>query len=138
MTDKDIKDYCKNCDVEPPAMRFKCPECEHNPNNENNKEQIIISDVDVSRCVHLVGKEACNSMDCQSVECGKNLNCLFKQLAYKTQECERMKYYLNKIRDEELESLDIEWDVYITEYDTTDYSNIITYVEYALGVKKDD
>lgn len=37
MTDKDIKDYCKNCDVEPPAMRFKCPECEHNP----DKEQII-------------------------------------------------------------------------------------------------
>lgn len=28
MTDKDIKDYCKNCSVEPPAMRFKCPECE--------------------------------------------------------------------------------------------------------------
>ena len=37
MTDKDIKDYCKNCDVEPPATRFKCPECEHNP----DKEQII-------------------------------------------------------------------------------------------------
>lgn len=51
MTDKEIKDYCKNCDVEPPAMKFKCPECEHNPNNENNfakdinvphKEQIMI------------------------------------------------------------------------------------------------
>ena len=60
MTDKDIKDYCKNCDVEPPAMRFKCPECEHNPNNENNfakdinaphKEQIIINGVDVSECL---------------------------------------------------------------------------------------
>ena len=37
MTDKDIKDYCKNCAVEPPAMKFKCPECEHNP----DKEQII-------------------------------------------------------------------------------------------------
>lgn len=36
MTDKDEKDYCKNCSVEPPAMRFKCPECEHNPNKENN------------------------------------------------------------------------------------------------------
>lgn len=52
MANKDIKDYCKNCDVEPPAMRFKCPECEHNPDNENNfakdinvprKEQIIIN-----------------------------------------------------------------------------------------------
>ena len=37
MTDKDIKDYCKNCSVEPPAMKFKCPECEHNP----DKEQVI-------------------------------------------------------------------------------------------------
>lgn len=61
-----------------------------------------------------------------------------KQLARKTQECERMKYYLNKIRDEELQSLDIEWDEYITECDTTDYSNIITYAEYALGEKEDD
>lgn len=59
MADKEIKDYCKNCDVEPPAMKFKCPECEHNPNNENNftkdinaphKEQIIIDGVNVSEC----------------------------------------------------------------------------------------
>ena len=68
MTDKDIKDYCKNCDVEPPAMRFKCPECEHNPdkeqiiegvkqNNENtyggfmtDKEQIMIDGVDINKC----------------------------------------------------------------------------------------
>lgn len=79
--------------------------------NVPSKESIIIDGIDVSRCVHLVGKEACNSRYCRSVKCGKNLNCLFKQLAYKTQECERMKYYLDKI---------------------------ITYVEYALGVKKDD
>lgn len=43
MTDKDIKDYCKNCDVEPPAMRFKCPECEHNTDNEN----IFAKDINV-------------------------------------------------------------------------------------------
>ena len=41
MTDKNIKDYCKNCDVEPPAMKFKCPECEHNP----DKEQIFLKDI---------------------------------------------------------------------------------------------
>ena len=41
MTDKNIKDYCKNCDVEPPAMKFKCPECEYNLNNENNFEKDI-------------------------------------------------------------------------------------------------
>ena len=44
MTDKDIKDYCKNCDVEPPAMKFKCPECEHNPDKE-----IFAKDINVPR-----------------------------------------------------------------------------------------
>lgn len=44
MTNKYIKDYCKNCDVEPPAMRFKCPECEHNTDNEN----IFARDTNVS------------------------------------------------------------------------------------------
>lgn len=61
MTDKDIKDYCKNCDVEPPAMRFKCPECEHNTDNENifardiyvsSKEQIILDACCGSRMFH--------------------------------------------------------------------------------------
>lgn len=51
MTDKEIKDYCKFCDVEPSALKFECPECEYNPDNENNfvkdinvpsKEQIMI------------------------------------------------------------------------------------------------
>lgn len=55
-----------------------------------DKEQIIINGVDVSGCNHLVDKEACGSMECQSVECEKNPNCLFKQLSHKTQECEKM------------------------------------------------
>lgn len=41
MRDKDEKDYCKHCSVEPPAMRFKCPECEHNPDDKNNFEKDI-------------------------------------------------------------------------------------------------
>ena len=36
MTDKELKDWCKTCSLEPPAMKFKCPECEHNPDNKNN------------------------------------------------------------------------------------------------------
>lgn len=60
MTDKDIKDYCKNCDVEPPAMRFKCPECEHNPDKEifakdinvPHKKQIILDACCGSRMFH--------------------------------------------------------------------------------------
>lgn len=97
MTDKDIKDYCKNCDVEPPAMRFKCPECEHNPNNENNfakdinaphKEQIIIDGVDVSRCTYVVCKATC-----------KNTDCYYKLLQRKTAECEKYEQALDEISE---------------------------------------
>lgn len=56
-----------------------------------------------------------------------------KQLVSKEQECERLKKYLNQIRDEELSYLDIEWDEYETSARQEDYSNIITLVERALG-----
>ena len=104
MTDKDIKDYCKNCKVEPPAMKFKCPECEHNPDNENNlakdinvphKGQIIIDGVDVSGCLFYQSnfeedydvriKHFCSNWH-NSCESSNNSNCYFKQLARKTQE----------------------------------------------------
>ncbi len=58
MTDKELKDWCKTCNVEPPAMKFKCPECEHNPDKENRfvkdinvpgKEQIIIDGVQFNK-----------------------------------------------------------------------------------------
>ncbi len=118
-----------------------------NENSTHENKQIIIDGVDVSECLFYQSnfeedydvkiKHFCSNWH-NSCESANNSNCYFKQLARKTQECERMKYYLNKIRDEELSNLDIEWDEYITEYDTTDYSNIITYVEYALGEKEDD
>ena len=105
----------------------------------------MIDGVDVSGCNFRLERDNQQKCECTHAtgfgvicDCDKWQNCYFKQLARKTQECERMKYYLNKIRDEELQSLDIEWDEYITECDTTDYSNIITYVEYALGEKEDD
>ena len=63
-----------------------------------DQEQIIIDGVDVSGCGHLVDKDACGSMDCQSVECEKNPNCLFKQLTLKTQECEELKDKIKKLR----------------------------------------
>lgn len=64
ITDKDIKDYCKSCDVEPPAMRFKCPECKHNP----DKEQIMIDGGRMS-----------------------GITTLQDQLTHKIQECEELK-----------------------------------------------
>lgn len=97
MTDKDIKDYCKNCDVEPPAMRFKCPECEHNPDNENNfvedinvphKEQIIIDGVNVGGCKYLNTFSDCDGYhyycdladDIKNEYCEYYKDCYYKQL----------------------------------------------------------
>ena len=106
-----------------------------------DKEQIVIDGVDVMDCKYACntafGKNGCKHPMMKNIYCSKNPNCYFKQLARKTQECEKMKYYLNKIRHEELSSLDIEWDEYITECACTDYSNIITYVEYGLGERDD-
>lgn len=92
MTDKDIKDYCKNCDVEPPAMRFKCPECEHNP----DKEPIMIDGVDVSECVHYEDLSCTAFRDScgYPLDCKDFFFCNYKQLARKTQECEELKIKL--------------------------------------------
>ncbi len=112
MADKELKDWCKTCNVEPPAMKFKCPECEHNPDKEQIKDslknqdknfnknstqennQIIIDGVDVSGCkyyLHNIHK----SCGVGLVDC-KGKDCIFKQLARKTQECEELKEkYLN-------------------------------------------
>lgn len=105
MTDKELKDWCKTCDVEPPAMRFKCPECEHN----TDKEQIMINGVDVSECEYLTYELEedgqyywfCNIAPVGGPdECGYRPECfykkIFKQLARKTQECKKLN---NKIID---------------------------------------
>ena len=73
---------------------------------------------------------------------GKNDNCdeikdcfikeLLDKLALKEQECERLKWYLKEIRDDELKTLDIEWDEYETHCIDTEYTNIINLVEEAL------
>lgn len=49
------------------------------------------------------------------------------------EENKKLKYYLNKIREDELYSMDVEWDEYITECTSTEYTNVITFVELALG-----
>lgn len=64
----------------------------------------------------------------QAVENKKLKNDLYA----KEQECERLKWYLKEIRDDELKTLDIEWDEYETHSFDTEYSNIINLVEEAL------
>lgn len=54
------------------------------------------------------------------------------KLYKKEQECERLKWYLKEIRDDELKTLDIEWDEYETHCIDTEYTNIINLVEEAL------
>lgn len=89
-----LKDYCKNCDVEPPAMRFKCPECEHNP----DKEQIICK-------YKFRNKEKFENLNNrQIVEYTENLiyenSELYINIKEKEQECEELK--------EECEALKLE------------------------------
>lgn len=58
---------------------------------------------------------------------------LTNQVAELEQENKKLKYYLNKIREDELNSMDVEWDEYIVECTSTEYTNIINFVELALG-----
>ena len=94
------KDHCSNCDVEPPAMKFKCPECEHNP----DKEQIIIDGVDVSGCEayskHREGYCGWHT-PCEGDSCSYKLDWALDQLKRKEQECEELKSLL-KVRIEDL------------------------------------
>lgn len=101
-------------------------------------DEIIIDGVDVSGCKHYKNQNCLadyllTNKEFSEAKCIASPNCYYKQLARKTEECEKLKYWLNKIRDEELSSLDIEFDEYETSSRLVNYSNIITYVEIALG-----
>ena len=130
MTEKELKDWCKTCNVEPPAMKFKCPECEHNPDKEQikdslknhsqnfsenstqEKEQIMINGVDVSGCRNF-DKESykLDVYDCDLNElhgyCSCNNDCCFKQHARKTQECEQIKEKYEALKLENQEGYEI-------------------------------
>ena len=68
-------------------------------------------------------------LDLQRVKEYNELVDLYKA---KEQECERLKWYLKEIRDDELKTLDIELDEYETNCIDTEYTNIINLVEEAL------
>lgn len=53
-------------------------------------------------------------------------------------EIKRLRWYLNEIRNEELKSLNVDYDEYETQCTSTDYSNIINLVEEALREKPDE
>lgn len=115
-----------------------------------DRQEIIINGVDVSVCKHYdkengycdqsyLGEGGLLKNTKNPKTCNKSPNCYYKQLQRKTAECQRMKYFLNKIRNFELESLDVDWDRYEQEKGCTDFSPIITYVEQGLGeIEEDD
>ena len=93
------EDKCTYCSVEAPAMVYKCPECEFNP---ERKKETIINGIDVSKCEFLwkekLPKKVCNNgnLDC---DCNSHQNCIFRQFAktkkklqVKEQECEKWKH----------------------------------------------
>lgn len=95
-------------------------------------KQIIIDGVDVSGCPYYIDSEGvCSSHDCECIKCIHNV-CFYKDYKAKEQECEKLKWYLKEIRDDELKNLDIELDEYETHCIDTEYSNIINLVEEAL------
>ena len=99
---------------------------------ENLHKQIIIDGVYVSGCeFYWREKKLCNNGNLTSY-CQENKDCLYKKYKRKEQECERLKWYLKEIRDDELKTLDIELDEYETHCIDTEYTNIISLVEEAL------
>lgn len=93
-------------------------------------KQIIINKMDKP-------KRYCEGIDC--AWCDEKEPCIYKiandleeKLLRKEQECEKLKWYLKEIRDDELRTLDIEWDEYETHCIDTEYTNIINLVEEAL------
>ena len=99
MTDKDTIDYCKNCSVEPPAMKFKCPECKHNPNKEQAICKYKFQDKE-----KFDGKPYCTCF-CELCEdlppCDDNCQIYedYKRLTCKTSECEELKRKVELMMD---------------------------------------
>lgn len=69
-------------------------------------KQIIIDGVDASKCEHNHNRKPRENSICNlyppPLNCKHHPNCLFKQLARKTQECEELKNKLKYIRDENI------------------------------------
>lgn len=101
MVDKELKDWCETCNIEPPAMKFNCPECEHNP----DKEQIIIDGIECKNynngtCQE--GYRSCSvaniiSCDPQNIRCDFYIDRIEEQLARKTQIVKQQQKTLDEI-----------------------------------------
>lgn len=109
-------------------------------------KEIIVDNVNVAECRYFDNAmcQAEKRADGNTITECFGFICYYKQLKRLQSENERLKeenkklkYFLNKIRDDELYSMDVEWDEYITKCGCTEYSNIITFVELALGERNE-
>lgn len=76
------EDKCTCCSVEAPAMVYRCPECEFNPERKREK---IINGVDVSGCEYVfssllpIGNAKIKCAINNPSECKEFPNCIFKR-----------------------------------------------------------
>lgn len=69
--------------------------------NVPHKEQIMIDGVNVNRCIDFNKRDKVSCYHILYDKCNESPNCYFKQLARKTQECEKLE---KKLRELELEN----------------------------------
>lgn len=103
------------------------------PCSENNYNCIwkkyLRKEQENKRLLEIINAKPLETVD---IDSSFEIEKLKEQLQAKEQECERLKWYLKEIRDDELKNLDIEWDEYETHCIDTEYTNIINLVEEAL------
>lgn len=63
-----------------------------------DKEQIIIDGINVRKCSNLNKKDKVTCCEYYRTKCYEVSDCLFKQLARKTQECEEQENKIKKLR----------------------------------------
>lgn len=110
-----------------------------------NKEQIIVDGTNVTECIFLDivnGKTFCDCATtnimgkslCPYTDCLSNLNCYYKQLKQKEQECEPLKVWQEALsRIENLIGC-IKETYYETDLDENDKSNLIDYCDEILNI----
>lgn len=105
--------------------------------------EIIVDNVDVSSCKSFCENYGEYHQGCwedneicylHNNHCSDNKDCYYKQLLTEQANNKKLVEIIEKIRNYELQSLDIDWDEYEVQCRETDYSPIITYCEEGLGV----
>ena len=125
-------------------------ECEHLTETRHCKAQMAVMGTDANKCKcfpncyykqlaraeqenkRLLEIINANPLETVDIDSAFEIEKLKEQLQAKEQECNRLKWYMQEIRMQELSHLDIEWDDYETNCIDTEYTNIINLVEEAL------